>query len=288
MENLSSKHAVVTGASYGIGPEIVRTLAAQGMKITLAARSAEKLQQVADRLQAESCTVIAVPADVTDPLGREALITQAEAELGPIDILVNCAGSFNAGRLHVRTEADLTQDIQTNLIAAIMLTRRLLPGMRRRREGRIVHITSLAGKVGFPYTAVYAASKYGLIGFNHCLQGELKGSGVQSTAVVQGFVKEKGMWARLQRKVHPAFGLSTPEDVARGVMQAIRGNKVEIIVNPLPVRPVILLWAVVPRLAGGLFRLLRVDDFAEGVGLQMEADATMAGAEPLKKSASGQ
>lgn len=275
VKELNGKNAIVTGGSYGIGPEVARALAKRGVQVVLVARSAAKLQKAAGRLQEEGYLARAVPVDITDPLGREALVAQAEAELGPTSILVNCAGSFSAGRVHVRSEAELQADLQTNLTAAIMLTRRVLPGMLQRKEGHIVHVASLAGKVGIPYAAAYSASKYGIVGFNQCLQGELNGTGVHSSAVIQGFVKDKGMWARLNRKVHPAFGLSSPEDVARAVTRTILRNKVEVTVNPLPVRPVILLWALAPGMAGRLFRLFRIDTFAEGIGLQMEADAAM-------------
>jgi hypothetical protein len=83
------------------------------------------------------------------------------------------------------------------------------------------------------------------------------------------------MWARLNRKVHPAFGLSSPERVAASVVKAITKKKVEIVVNPLPVRPVILMWAIAPGLATRMFRLLKVNDFMEGVALQLEADEAL-------------
>lgn len=276
MKILQGKAAIVTGASYGIGPKVAQALAERGANVALAARSGERLRAVAGQLEEEGHCVTVVKADVSDPVDREALVVRAESELGPISVLVNCAGSFNGGRLHVRSEEALLADLQTNLTAAIMLTRRILPGMLRRGEGHMVHIASLAGKIGLPYAAVYAASKYGIVGFNHCLQGELRDTGVHSSVVAQGFIKETGMWARLQRKIHPAFGLSSPEDVARAVIRAILRNKVEVIVNPLPVRPMVFLWALAPGMAGWLFRLLRVNEFAEGIGLQMEADAAMA------------
>ena len=275
VSGLNGKNAIVTGASYGIGPEVARALAEQGARVVLAARTIENLQKVAAQLQEEGYQAIAVPVDIMDPLGREALVAQAGAELGPTNILVNCAGSFNGGRLHVRSEEDLQADLHTNLTAPIMLTRRILPDMLRRKEGHLVHVASLAGKAGIPYFAAYSASKYGLVGFNQCLQGELRGTGVHSSAVILGFVKDTGMWARLNRKVHPAFGLSSPEEVARAVVRAIRSRKVEVIVNPLPVRPAVLLWALAPGMAGQLFRLLRIDEFAKGIALQVEADAAM-------------
>jgi hypothetical protein len=80
------------------------------------------------------------------------------------------------------------------------------------------------------------------------------------------------MWARRNRKVHPAFGPSAPERVATAVVETIRHNRVEVIVNPLPVRPVILLWALAPGIATRLFRWLRIDQSLQGAALQLERD----------------
>jgi short-subunit dehydrogenase len=110
----------------------------------------------------------------------------------------------------------IEQVIETNMMASILLTRPLLPDMLRRR-GHLVQVSSLAGKTGLPYLSVYVATKYALVGFNYCLHTELHGTGVYSSAVCPGFIVQEGMWARLNRKIHPAFGLSTPERVATAV-----------------------------------------------------------------------
>lgn len=275
MKDLHGKNALITGGSYGIGPYIAKALAKEGVNVALAARSKGKLQEVANEVAALGVKAVAIPTDLRDPLAREALITQATAELGSIDILINNASVHHAGRLQKRTPKQIESVIQTNLTAAIMLTRQVLPEMLRRKQGHLVQIASVAGKAGVPYLAVYDATKYGLVGFNHCLQAELHGSGVQSSAICQGYVARDGMWARFKRKVHPAFGLSSPERVATAVVRAIKRGKVESIVNPLPVRPVILLWALWPGLATRVFRWLRVNQFMQDAALQVEAEDTL-------------
>jgi short-subunit dehydrogenase len=272
MKDLHGKNAIVTGASYGIGPHIARSLGDHGVNVALAARSGEKLGVVADRIAATGARAIAIPTDVTDPLARETLVARAESMLGPIDVLVNNASIHHAGRLDRRTPSQLDSVLSTNLVALIQLTRLVLPKMIRRGSGHIVHVSSIAGKVGIPYLAAYDASKYGVVGFNHGLQAELAGTGVRSSAVCSGFVRDDGMWARMNRRVHPAFGLSSPDRVARAVVAALRHDKVEVIVNPLPVRPVIMLWALWPGLATRVFRWLRINDFMRGTALQVEAE----------------
>lgn len=164
--------------------------------------------------------------------------------------------------------------IETNLLAPVLLTRAVLPGMLERRCGHVVQISSLAGKAGLPFLSLYVASKYGLVGFNHSLQGELKGTGVHSTAVCPGFASQDGMWARLNRRVHPGFGLNNLEKIARKVVDAINQDKVEVLINRMPVRPIILLWALMPGLACQIFGWIRVDNFMYGVGCQVENDSS--------------
>ena len=277
MKDLNGKNAILTGGSYGCGPIIAEALAREGANVALAARSAQKLEQVAAKLTQMGVKAVAIPTDVTDPFAREALVAQAEAALGPIDILVNNAAVHHAGRLQMRSPEQIRSVIETNLVAPMMLTRLMLPDMLR-RGGHIVHLSSVAGKAGIPYMSSYVASKYGLVGFNHCLQAELHGTGVYSSIVCQGYVEREGMWARLNRKIHPAFGLSTPERVAAAVITALKHRKVELIVNPLPVRPVIFLWALAPGLATRVFRWLRVNEFMKDASLQVEQEDTLGAA----------
>lgn len=272
---LRGKNAILTGGSYGIGPLIGRALAQEGVNIVLVARSEEELNWAAADIAIPGVRVIPIPTDIRDPLGRECMIAQSKAELGAIDILVNNASVHYAGRLHTRSAEQIEEVIQTNLEAPIMLTRRLLPEMLRRGQGHIVHVSSLAGKVGIPYISLYDATKYGLVGFNHCLQAELSGTGVHSSAVCSGYVADVGMWARFNHKVHPAFGLSSPQRVAMAVVNVIKGNKVEAIINPLPVRPVIFMWAMWPGLAARIFNWLQVNNFMKEIALQSEADETL-------------
>ena len=142
-----------------------------------------------------------------------------------------------------------------------MLTRELLPKMLERGSGNIVHSASVAGKVGMPYMSVYSATKYGIVGFNNALQAELRGTGVHSTALCWGFISQEGMWARFERKVHPAFGTTPPKKLAQTMIKAIKGNWVERVVNPIPVHPVLVMWTLAPRFASKLFNLLRVEKF---------------------------
>src|SRR6266480_8120903 len=145
--------ALVTGASHGIGPFIVRALAKEGMNLVLAARSGQELEQVATAadIRATGVQVLTVPTDVTDHNARNALVNAAERTFGSVDVLVNNAGGDPQREFHHYTADDVEALIQLNLTGPIELTRLLLPGMLQRKRGHIVSLCCMAGRVGFPY-----------------------------------------------------------------------------------------------------------------------------------------
>src|SRR5205809_4432092 len=146
--------AIVTGASHGIGPFIVRALAKEGMNLVLAARSGQELEQLASAadIRAAGVHVLTVPTDVTIRDARSALVTTAEHTFGSVDVLVNNAGGDLQREFHYYTAEDVETLIHLNLTGPIELTRLLLPGMLQRKQGHIVNISSLGGSIGFPYT----------------------------------------------------------------------------------------------------------------------------------------
>ena len=275
MKNLRGRNAIVTGSSYGIGPHLAKALAQEGVNMALTARSGDKLNEVVHSLSGLGVKVIAIPADITQEADRQNLLTRVEAELGSVDLLINNASIHLVGRLSERTPEEVNRIIQTNLIASILLTCAVLPKMLERGTGNIVHSASVAGKVGMPYMAVYSATKYGIVGFNHALQAELRGTGVRSTAMCWGFISETGMWARFQRPVHIAFGTTPPARLAKVMIRAIQHDWVERVVNPIPVQPVLALWTLAPRLASKLFSLLRVERFMRNVAQVAKEDASV-------------
>ena len=270
MHDLRGRIAILTGASHGIGPHVARALAGEGVHLALAARSEAPLQALAAELSATGVRTLPVAVDLTEAGARDTLVARTEAELGPVDILVNNAGAIHGGALHGRTAGQVDEVVAINLVAPIDLTRRVLPGMLARRRGHLVHVASLAGKVPMPFFSMYSATKYGLVGFNHALQAELRGTGVHSAAVCPGFVGGEGMWARLGGRVHPALGISRPAQVVRAVVDAIRHDRMEQIVNPMPVRPVVALWGTAPRAAHRIFGLIGIEPFTRRAAEQEE------------------
>lgn len=169
MAELAGRVAIVTGASSGIGWEVARALAGAGARTVLAARSAERLADLAKEIEAAGGSALAVPTDVTDEAQVEALFARCAETFGVPDIVVNNAGIAD----HTPT-VDLSAErwsevITINLTSVFLCSRAALRAMIPRRRGRIVNIGSISAKVPRPNTAVYTASKFGLEGLTHSL-----------------------------------------------------------------------------------------------------------------------
>ncbi len=146
MKDMRGTTAVVTGASRGIGVHIARALVREGVNLSLAARSEEELEVVRKEMASLGVKAIATRCDVTSAEDRATLIDRTQAELGPIDILINNAGIETVSRFHEAEEDDLVRTLEVNLVAAMLLTRAVLAGMLDRQRGHIVNIASGAGQ----------------------------------------------------------------------------------------------------------------------------------------------
>ncbi len=245
--------AVLTGASRGIGVTVADALAAAGMRLVLAARSAVELETQARELRGRGVEAIAAPVDITEAAGREALVTAAMSAFGGIDVLVNNAGLDMAAAYHEADPQAIEALLQVNLVAPLLLTRRVLPLMLAQRRGHIVNVASLAGKFAPAYHEAYNTSKAGLIHFTWSLRASYRGTGVSASVICPGFIREAGMFHDMQTAsgvpTPPLLGTSAVEDVARAVVRAIREDRGEIDVSARPVLPLVLLKTLAPGLA---------------------------------------
>jgi short-subunit dehydrogenase len=256
--SLTGVHALLTGGSQGLGPYIARELAAMGVNVSLAARSADKLEAVAAEVRALGVEAAAFPADVTSAADRARLVQQAEAALGPIDILINNAGIMNNGAFARKTPDEIEATLHVNLHAPMLLTRAVLPGMLARRRGHIVNIASLAGRPGLPYSGMYGATKAALQAWSMALRMELEGTGVSVSTVSAGLVSEVGVFAVLNVRPHFMLGGTTPQQVARGVRRALERNEIDVFVNSMPLWTFQALYVVWPGLVLRLIHLFGV------------------------------
>ena len=185
MFDLQGRTALVTGASGGIGGAIAAALHAQGATLVLSGTRAEALQVLAESLGER---VFTVTTDLSDPASVDALVGQAEAAAGQVDIVVSNAGLTRDNLLLRMKDAEWSTVMAVNLEAYFRLSRAALKGMMRRRHGRIIAIASVVGVTGNPGQANYAASKVGMIGFSKSLALEVATRGVTVNCVAPGFI----------------------------------------------------------------------------------------------------
>ncbi len=175
-------HAVITGASRGIGESIARELAKRGALVTLVARNEIAITHLAKELGGHH-----VAADLADPTQVDGLMARCEKAAGrPVDILVNNAGIDVTKRFTDMTSAEVADIHQINLISPIELCRQLIPGLIERGSGHIVNVSSMASSAGFPGLSVYCSTKAGLSQFTRVVRQDLKDTPVKLTAVEIG------------------------------------------------------------------------------------------------------
>jgi 3-oxoacyl-[acyl-carrier protein] reductase len=186
---LEGKVAVVTGASRGIGRAISERLAAEGAKVVVNYRvSVEEAEQVVAGITDRGGEAVAMQADVSDFQQADELMRAVVQEYGAIDILVNNAGTTRDTLLMMMKESDWDLVVDTNLKSVFNCCKAVVRGMVRRRQGRVINITSVAGLAGNPGQTNYAASKAGIIGFTKSLAKELGSRKITVNAVAPGFV----------------------------------------------------------------------------------------------------
>ncbi len=216
--SLKGKVVIVTGAGRGIGRAVALRFAAEGAKLVVVARTAKQIDRVAADVRAQGGTGIAIPADIACESDVEAMIARTDAELGPVDVLINNAGVMILRPVAQTSLEEWQEVIGTNLTGVFLCSRAVLPLMMRRRTGRIINIGSLAGRRGYPDQGVYCASKHGLYGLSKVLAIEGQPYGIRVNVVSPGgALTELSKELLATRKPSEAKEWMTPEEVAEGV-----------------------------------------------------------------------
>jgi NAD(P)-dependent dehydrogenase (short-subunit alcohol dehydrogenase family) len=212
-------HAFVTGASKGIGAAVVESLLARGMRVTAVSRTLADLRSRWDGRDGVRIDV----CDVTDEAAIDRAFTAAEAEFGPVGVLVNNAGAAESAPFARTDAAMLERMFRLNVAGVFACTRRALPAMREAGRGRIVNMASTAGLGGYAYTSAYCASKHAVIGMTRALAKELAATDITVNAVCPSFTDTDMVAGAIDRIVDKS-GRSRDDALAGIVRNNPRGR----------------------------------------------------------------
>jgi NAD(P)-dependent dehydrogenase (short-subunit alcohol dehydrogenase family) len=200
---LAGRSAVVTGASAGIGAATVRVLAEQGANVAFCARSDDGVKQLASDLSGAAGTVHGYTADMADAESTNAFLDAVEKDLGNVDILVNNVGASPSRNFLYMKDEDWESLFQLNLMSAVRCTRRLLPGMRKQRWGRVVMVATGAAKTPNAALIDYAASKAAMVSVGTALARKYGADNVLVNSVLPGLIRTQ-MWERAASEIAEA------------------------------------------------------------------------------------
>jgi NAD(P)-dependent dehydrogenase (short-subunit alcohol dehydrogenase family) len=193
MESIEGRVALVTGGGRGIGRAIALALAKAGAHVAIVARTIPEIEQVAAEVGAFGHKTFFTPLDLGDRPGIARVAGEVAAALGPIEILVNNAGIHSSAPVDAIEDDDWDAVLSVNLTAPVLLTRACLHGMYGRGWGRVINVSSVAGKIGLKFGSAYSASKHGLIGFTRSLALEGAKKGVTANAICPSWTETKMM-----------------------------------------------------------------------------------------------
>lgn len=254
-EQERSSVAVVTGSSSGIGFETSLLLARSGFYTYATMRNLSKSKEILDITKKEHLPLRVLPLDVTDEESTRQAIDMVMYEQNRIDILVNNAGYSLVGALEQLSMDEIREEFETNFFGIIKLIRKVLPIMRKQRSGRIINVSSLAGRIGLPLVSAYVSSKFALEGLSESLKYEVQDFGINVILIEPGVIKtnfiknlkigkrvitsENGNvntssadlpYAEITQKRISAFKPrfekgSSPKEVADTILEAVTSNK---------------------------------------------------------------
>ncbi len=244
--SLKDKVVLITGASSGFGASAALLFAQEGASVVLAARRINRLQDLAEKIQAQGGEAMAVPVDISERTEIEAMIETVFEIYDHVDILFNNAGF---GRLdfleNLSSRRDIEMQVAINLVGTIQVTRAVLPHMIERRQGHIINMSSVAGFIAAPTYSIYAATKFGMRGFTEALRREAAPFGIQVSGIYPGpaateFGQHTGAASFKKDFKVPGWTMMTSENVARKVVQVAKHPR-RTVVLPWWFHPII--WA---------------------------------------------
>jgi short-subunit dehydrogenase len=241
--DLRGKTALVTGGSRGLGLVLARQLASEGARVAICARDREELERAVADLRQRGAEVFALPCDVTDRRQVKELIEVVTDRYGGVDVLINNAGVIQVGPLEVMTLEDFEQAMAVHFWGPLYTMLAVLPQMRERRDGRIVNISSIGGRIAVPHLVPYSASKFALAGLSEGMRAELMKDNVAVTTVIPGLMRtgspRNATFKGQHRSEYAWFSISDSlpvtsiqaERAARQIISASKRGQAELIIT---------------------------------------------------------
>ncbi|GAB3907663.1 SDR family oxidoreductase [Larkinella knui] len=265
--DFQGKTVVITGGSRGLGLVLAREFAQEGANLAICARDEDELERAKADLELNGGRVFTYACDMTDKEQVTAFIQAVQQEIGPVDVLVNNAGTILVTPIEHATEADFREVMEINFWAAFHSIQAVLPQMRERKAGRIVNIASFGGKVSFPHLLPYSTSKFALVGYSEGLRTELLKAGIYVTTVCPGLMRTgsprnaffKGQnekeyaWFKIGDSL-PILSKSAVES-ARQILEACRYGRAELIIS-LPAKVAAAVHGFAPGLTAEVLSVI--------------------------------
>lgn len=238
--SFKDRTVLITGGSRGLGLVMARMLAEQGAKIAFCSRTPHQVEAARAELEAGGATVLALNCDVSDQAQVKEMVAHIANTLGPVEVLINCAGVIQAGPLAEMEVADFQEAMDIHYWGTLYTMLEVIPGMKERGEGRIVNITSIGGKVSVPHLTPYSGSKFAQVGLSEGFRAELLQHNIYVTTVCPGLMRTGSARNAFVKGQHekeyslfslvdasPMISLSA-DRAAREVLDACRYGKAEV------------------------------------------------------------
>ena len=219
---LAGRKALVTGAGRGIGRAIALAFAEEGADVALIARGRAELEEVAAEIEKLNGRTYPIACDITDKVQIMEAVKEAEARLGQIDTLVNSAGIGLTHKFIGHDDEIWERTLAVNLTGVYLVTKEVVPGMVRRKWGRIMNMASFAGRIGAKYMAAYTASKHGVIGLTRALAMEFVNDGITVNAICPAYVETPMVEAAIANMVQKT---GRTESDARRALEELNPQK---------------------------------------------------------------
>jgi len=232
--DLTGRRFLITGASSGIGRGVAEEAAQRGGRLVIAARSTDKLEQLAETLRQRHAEVISVTTDITSDVDRKGLLHIVTDQLGGLDVLVNNAGIASFGHFANSSEAILRQIMEVNFFAPAELMRLAIPVLMQGRQPAIVNVASMCGRRGMPAWPEYSASKFALCGLTEALRAEMARFDIAVLLIVPGLTRSNlsRHLLRYDGRMKIDFdGGMEPAQVAAAILNALEKNRSETVVG---------------------------------------------------------